>query len=84
MKPCVRAVVSDPAGYPTVLTLYAADDDEPVASIALGPHLAVQLAAELLRSAGRRFGRLTDEEMSADSIACYGTALKALRNGGAT
>lgn len=57
MTAATRVVVSDPPGEPTSITLYAADDEQPIASIAIGPHMAVQVASDLLRSALRRFGR---------------------------
>jgi hypothetical protein len=48
-----RAVVADPPGEPTTLTLYT--DDGAVASITLGPADAVGIASDLL-SAARRPG----------------------------
>jgi len=53
--PATSAVVADPPGEPTTLTLYA--EDSALASITLGPAECVALASDLLNAARRRFGR---------------------------
>jgi ethanolamine utilization microcompartment shell protein EutS len=50
-----RAVVADPPGQPTTLTLY--DDAGALGAIILGPGDAVALASDLLLTARLRFGR---------------------------
>ena len=50
-----RAVVSDPPGAPSILTLYTGD--QALAELQLGPAEAVALASDLLLSARRRYGR---------------------------
>jgi hypothetical protein len=53
--PATRAVVADPPGEPTTLTLY--NEDGGLASIMLGPAECIALASDLLNAARRRFGR---------------------------
>ena len=50
-----RAVVSDPPGAPSMLTLYAGD--QVLAALELAPSEAVALASDLLLAARRRCGR---------------------------
>ena len=50
-----RAVVSDPPGPPSMLALYAGDQD--LAALELAPSEAVTLASDLLLAAHRRYGR---------------------------
>ncbi len=50
-----RAVISDPPGSPSMLTLYSAD--QALAELQLAPAEAVALASDLLLSARRRYGR---------------------------
>jgi hypothetical protein len=57
-----RAVIADPPGEPTGLTLYS--DNGPVASITLGPAECVALASDLLTAERRRFGRVTVQQVS--------------------
>jgi hypothetical protein len=53
--PATRAVVTDPPGEPTILTLYG--EDGALAAIPLGPADAIALASDLLNAARRRMGR---------------------------
>jgi hypothetical protein len=53
--PATRAIVADPPGEPTTLTIY--DEDGGLASIVLGPAECIALASDLLNAARRRFGR---------------------------
>ena len=55
-----RAVIADPPGAPTVLTLYAGD--QALASLELAPSEAVALASDMLLAARRRYGRAKQEE----------------------
>ena len=59
-----RAVVADPGGGPTVLTMYAGD--QALAALELAPSEAVALASDLLLAARRRYGRAKQE---ADRVA---------------
>ena len=59
-----RAVVSDPPGAPSMLTLYAGD--QALAELQLAPAEAVALASDLLLAARRRYGRTKQE---ADQVA---------------
>ena len=54
-----RAVISDPPGSPSMLTLFTGD--EALAEMQLGPAEAVSLASDLLLSARRRYGRAHKE-----------------------
>lgn len=54
-----RAVISDPPGSPSMLTLYTGD--EALAEMQLGPAEVVSLASDLLLSARRRYGRAHKE-----------------------
>ncbi len=54
-----RAVVSDPPGAPSMLTLYTGD--HALAELQLAPAEAVALASDLLLSARRRYGRPSQE-----------------------
>ncbi len=54
-----RAVVSDPPGSPSMLTLYSAG--QALATLELAPAEAVVLASDLLLSARRRYGRPVKE-----------------------
>jgi hypothetical protein len=55
MTAATRAIITDPPGEPSTLTLYR--DDDALAAIPLGPADAVRLASDLLLAARRRFGR---------------------------
>ena len=50
-----RAVVSDPPGAPSMLTLHTSD--QALASLELAPSECVALASDLLLSARARYGR---------------------------
>ncbi len=54
-----RAVVSDPPGAPSMLTMYAGD--QALASLELAPSECVALASDLLLAARRRYGRPSQE-----------------------
>jgi hypothetical protein len=54
-----RAVVTDPPGEPTTVTLYG--DDGALASVVLDPATCVGLAADLLGAARIRLGRWAPE-----------------------
>ena len=54
-----RAVVSDPPGPPSMLTLYAGDQD--LAALESAPTEAVALASDLLLAVHRRYGRARKE-----------------------
>jgi hypothetical protein len=79
MTAAVRAVVTDPPGEPTTLALYVEGTEEAAATIILGPAQCVALASDLLNSARRRFGRLTEAEMARDSLDSYNAALLAMQ-----
>ncbi len=54
-----HAVISDPPGSPSMLTLYSAD--VALASLELAPSEAVALASDLLLAARQRYGRPSQE-----------------------
>ncbi len=54
-----RAVVTDPPGAPSTLTMYAGD--QALAALELAPSEAVALASDLLVAARRRYGRPNQE-----------------------
>ena len=54
-----RAVVSDPQGAPSMLTIYAGD--QVLAALELAPSEAVALSSDLLLAARRRYGRAKQE-----------------------
>ena len=54
-----RAVVADPPGGSTTLTMYFAD--KALAELPLGPAEAVALASDMLNAARRRYGRASKE-----------------------
>jgi hypothetical protein len=68
-----------PAGPACTLALYVDGSEEPVPTIVLGPAQCVALASDLLNSARRRFGRLTEAEMALDSLDSYHAALLAMQ-----
>lgn len=50
-----RAVVADPPGEPTTLTMH--DESGAIATLTLGPAECIALASDLLNAARRRIGR---------------------------